>query len=152
MRIKRNVASAFAVISSMVWGGCQSPQEPVSISSSIESVSLVELSPPSARKGLQVSVRLAEADGASLELLECTVGLSRFDGQRWDTVDADYCALSAGGELKAYPLVDGMLTRRFTAPDSPTGQYTLQASVRRAGRMESIRVSAQFELSDAQTR
>jgi hypothetical protein len=152
MKITWKVASAFAVLSSALCGGCQSPQEPVSISSSVDAVSLVDLPLPRVGKGIQISVRLAEADGASLELLQCTVSLSRFDGQRWDDVYTEFCALPAGVVLRAYPVVDGVKTWLFPAPDVPAGKYALQAGVRRAGRNELISVRAQFELSDAQTR
>ena len=151
MSIKRSALSAIAAISSVVCGGCQAPVEPALISSSIESVSLVELPSPRVGKGLQVSVRLAEAEGTSVELLQCTVSLQKFDGERWGTVDGDFCPLSAGAELRAYPIVDGKLTLVFVAPGA-AGQYRVSGGVRRTGRNELISFSAQFELSAEQIR
>lgn len=108
---------------------------PTLISSSIKSVSVVELPSPRVGEGLEVSVRPTEAEGTSVELLQCTVSLQTFDGERRSTVDGEFCPLSAGTELKAYPLVDGKLTRFFMAPDA-AGQYRFSGGVRRTGRNE----------------
>ena len=150
MRFKRIVAPAVIAMGSFC-GGCKLPEEPTAISSSIESVSVVELLPPGMGKGIQLFVRLAAADGANIELWRCSVALERFDDQRWVGVDGQICSLPAGVEPDTYPVVDGILTARFAAPSTP-GQYRLVAGVRRAGRKELIPVRAQFELSLAQTR
>jgi hypothetical protein len=150
MRIKRIASTALSVMSSVLVGGCTVPEGPPSVSSSIVSVSLVETPPPRVGKDIQVSVRLTDTEGASLELLHCTQSLDRFDGQRWESVEGRMCSLPAGEELAAYPVVDGVLTERFAAPSVP-GRYRLVVGVRRAGRKELIPVNTQFELSAAQT-
>lgn len=87
----------------------------------------------------------------SLELLQCSVSLQKLDGEQWATVDGDVCPLSAGADLKAFPIVDGKLTRVFAAARM-AGRYRFSGVVRRAGRNELISFSAQFELSAEQIR
>ena len=149
--LKRSVVSAIAAICSVVCDGCGAPAAPTAISSIIESVSLVELPSPRSGSGLQVSLRLADAEGLSLELLQCSVSLQKLDGEQWSSVDADVCPLSAGADLKGFPIVDGRLTRVFAAARA-AGRYRFTGAIRRAGRNEVISFSAPFELSAEQVR
>jgi hypothetical protein len=148
MRVTLCVASALVVGSGLGVSGCASPQEPVSIAGAVESVALVEVPQPSQGQRLRVTVRVADADGAALELVRCTVALLKRSGSRWESVDVEMCNLPAGREREAIPIVDGMLPLTF-APQTEAGQYTATAGVRRSGRREIIVVRAPFELSAA---
>jgi len=150
MRVTSFLATALAVSSSVGAGGCTAPQEPVSIAGAVESVALIEVPQPSRGQRLRVTVRVADADGASLERVQCTVALLKRIGSRWDNVDGEFCNLPGGSDPAATPIVDGMLTLTF-APQSDAGQYEVMAGIRRSGRREIIVVRAPFELTTANT-
>lgn len=141
---------ALAVSASVGVLGCAAPHEPVSVAGSVESVALVEVPQPSLGQRLRVTVRVADADGASLERVHCTVTLLKRTGARWDNVDGEFCILPGGSGPSATPIVDGLLVLSF-APQSATGQYKVSAGVQRSGRREIIVVRAPFELSAANT-
>lgn len=150
MRASCFVASVLAVSSSVTMGGCAAPQEPISIAGAVASVALIEVPQPSLGLRLRVTVRVADADGASLERVQCTVALLKRIGSRWDNVDGEICNLPGGIDPAATPIVDGMLMLTF-APQSEAGQYQVMAGVRRSGRRELIVVRAPFELSAGNT-
>ena len=151
MRIQRIAAAATVVMSSFLSGGCESPVEPTPVFASIDSVSVVESSLPGIGKVILVSVRVAAADGSSIELWNCSVNIKRYDGQRWDSVDGQFCSAILRDGPDVSPVVDGVLSWSFRAPNVP-GQYRFVAAVRRSGRMENIPVQAGFAISAAQAR